>query len=122
MQQGFPLRTVTAVVVGVLFVIIWTQLATKPKVIIMWGMVEELEGANVLVDGEVVGTLRKFGQNPRTGFEVGKGRHEVRVEHPQFESEPATVNFDGAGESATLMVDVEERYADGGFRPVLVLR
>ncbi|HUO84568.1 MAG TPA: hypothetical protein VM534_05565 [Thermoanaerobaculia bacterium] len=121
-MQGFPLKAAVGAIVGVLFVVIWTQMASRPKVIINWGMIEELEGADVLIDGEKVGTLRKFGQNPTTGFEVKKGTHVVELVTSRFESEPREVLLDSAGATARLMVDIEERWDNNAVRTVLVLR
>ncbi len=122
-MQGFPLRTVVGVAVGLGLMLVWLHLANKPKVIINWGMIEELEGAEVRVDGETVGMLKKFGENPTTGFEVSRGEHEIQVMSDAFTSEPLKITFDSAGQGVRLMADIEERYnEDGGFSSVLVLR
>ena len=54
--------------------------------------------------------MKKFGQNPKSGFEVGKGTHTVRVIHPKFDCEPIEVDLAKSGSKARLMLELGERY------------
>jgi hypothetical protein len=69
-----------------------------------------LEGSRVEIDGKIVGELKPYGQNPKSGFEVGKGKHTVRVIHPEFDCEPIEVDLGKPGEKVRLMLDLGERY------------
>ena len=71
-----------------------------------------LEGAQVEIDGELAGTLQRYGRsNYTTGFEVEAGEHVVRVLRDGCTATPRNVQLGGdAGRRATLMADVEEGY------------
>ena len=66
----------------------------SPEVIqIDFGMYPEVfEGAEVEIDGKVVGTLERTGQATRAGFKVEEGKHVVRVLH-EHESAPVAVTL-----------------------------
>jgi hypothetical protein len=85
---------------------------------------EVFEGAEVEIDGNVVGELRRHGQITRSGFEVGKGSHTVRVLHPEFRCEPARIAMEMPGQKARFMLDLEERYdrQDGSSRTTISIR
>jgi hypothetical protein len=93
----------------------------KPRVSIEFGAVPELAGAEVLVDGKPVGKLEVTGRITRTAFPVEKGRHEVRLRHPQFDCEPAIIRAELDAQKFRLLVDVSEAASING-RPTLVLR
>lgn len=77
-----------------------------------------LEGADVEIDGEVVGQLQKYGTQFVSGFEVEAGQHTVRVQRPDCEGRPDTITLGmSEGRRAVLMADV-----DDGFRCRIVLR
>lgn len=89
-----------------------------------FGMDPELfEGLEVEIDGKIVGKLQMHGQVARTGFEVGSGRHEVRVLHPELDSEPVTLDLEKPGTTARTMLQIHERYDSENrtSRPVLAL-
>jgi hypothetical protein len=111
-----PLRwRVAGALVGAGLVIAWVVMAGGTTHIIQidyrWGG-SFLEGAQVEIDGVVVGTLQPYGRsNPVTGFEVESGDHVVRVLREGCEGTPKTVRLGGQdGRLATFMADVEEGY------------
>jgi len=63
---------------------------------------EEFQGAEVLIDGAVAGTLKPFGSATRTGFEVQAGEHVVRIRHPKFASRERKVQIKPGG--GTLLI------------------
>ena len=83
----------------------------QPEIIQLdFGMYPELlEGAQVEIDGKVVGTLESTGQATRAGFKVEKGRHVVRVLHPEIAAADIEVELK-TGEKARVLLDLEERY------------
>lgn len=76
---------------------------------IEFGMFKELEGTEVVIDGELAGTLKKLGGATRTGFKVKEGSHEVMLRHPDYRSLPTTVQTGTGGERVMLMMDFETR-------------
>jgi hypothetical protein len=83
----------------------------SPEVIQLdFGMYPEVfEGAEVEIDGRVVGTLERTGQATRAGFKVKQGKHVVRVLHAKFESEDMQIEV-RKGEKVRVMLDMVERY------------
>ena len=71
-----------------------------------------LEGAPVEIDGQVVGTLQRYGRSGWvTGFEVEAGEHTVRVVKDGCESRPEPVTLGGMdGRLKSFMADVDEGY------------
>ena len=72
-----------------------------------------LEGAEVIIDGEVAGTLQRYGNATyATGFQVEAGTHMVRVVHeycPGGRDYEVTVGR-AEGRLAILMADIAEEY------------
>lgn len=68
-----------------------------------------LEGAEVLIDGRLAGTLESVGRQYATGFRAKRGTHVVVVRTPECESRPDTVEV-GAGGSrmAVLVADIDD--------------
>lgn len=102
---------VAGVVLLGLFVAMGGSLGGERIIQLDFGMYPEIfEGSEVEIDGKVVGQLQRYGQATRSGFEVKKGRHTVRVIHPELDCDPIKVNVEGAGEKARLLLDLQERY------------
>ena len=95
----------------------------RPRISIEFGMYpEELEDAQVIVNGELVGTLERIGQATRTSFPVEPGIHEVAIRHPRLRCQPAKVEAQLAGQKVRLMADIREQWnPDGSMFPVIVL-
>jgi|GEM_PF-1457600 len=81
----------------------------------------ELEGVQVSIDDEVVGTLKRFGNSFRTGFEVDDGKHTVKLLHPEIPCKPARVTSGAGGRTVLLIADFSETYRDGTTKPIIVL-
>ncbi|MEQ1854990.1 MAG: hypothetical protein ABL963_00890 [Longimicrobiales bacterium] len=111
-----PLRwRAAAALVGAGFIVAWVWIAGGTRHLIQidfrWGGTF-LEGAQVEVDGVVVGTLQRYGRsNYSTGFEVEPGEHVIRVLREDCEGTPKTVRIGGEdGRLRMLIADVEEGY------------
>ncbi len=76
-----------------------------------WGG-DLLDGAEVVIDGVVVGTLQREGGSPRvTGFRVEPGDHEVLVRSEDCEGTPRTVSLSAeVTRRAVLMADIDDGY------------
>jgi hypothetical protein len=104
-----------AIFVGSGLVLAWVWMAGGTTHIIQidfrWGG-DFLQGSEVEIDGEIVGTLQPYGRsNPVTGFEVEPGEHVVRVLKDGCEGTPKTVSIGGDdGRMLTFMADVEDGY------------
>ncbi|GMV05341.1 MAG: hypothetical protein AMXMBFR53_16200 [Gemmatimonadota bacterium] len=113
-------------VAAVLLMVLWRLTAGKPGHVVQieFGMDPELfTGAQVLVDGEVVGTLERLRSRTLNGFRVEEGRREVALRKDGFASEPTVVEVGGfGGGPQRLMAEVEDRWVGGEAVPVLVLR
>ena len=94
----------------------------RPRVLIEWGVSPEtFEGADVEIDGKVVGKLQKFGAATRTAFPVDKGDHTVRVLHPKFDCEPFHYDAVLNGDKLFLLLDFAETQSPSG-KPGIYLR
>jgi hypothetical protein len=89
----------------------------RPRLSIEFGMIEEFAtGAEVLVDGKVVGTLDKTGAQTRTSFPLDMGEHEVTLRVPGWETETTKVVAELKGQKIRLMPEVAESSgADGSM-------
>ena len=86
----------------------------KANITIEFGIeASEFVGCEVEIDGEVVGTLQRFGNANRTAFAVKDGKHTVRVLHPEFECEPVSVNSGAGAQTVLLVLDFLGSSADG---------
>lgn len=80
------------------------------------------EGAEVEVDGEPAGVLKPFGSATRTGFEVRKGTHRVRVKCPGYASLSREISID-PGSTVMLVLDIQDNLGrDGQGRPVVTFQ
>ncbi|NJD18106.1 MAG: hypothetical protein FIA95_02310 [Gemmatimonadetes bacterium] len=101
----------TIAVVGAVLFGAWLVLGRARSYVIQidWAWTGDLAtGAEVLVDGVVVGTLEPMRRRPVRGFEVEKGTHVVTLRGGPCETRPDTVAV-GPGRIAVLMADVDER-------------
>ncbi len=84
-----------AIAVVILF-LLWRGYAGWPSYIVQidyqWAA-DLVEGAEVLVDGEVVGKLERLGRRTVNGFEVAKGEHVVDLRLPDCETRPEKVTL-----------------------------
>jgi len=98
-------------------------LGSKSVILIEFGMYpDEFEGLEVLIDGESAGTLRRFGNAFKTGFEVEDGDHVVEVKHPEIPCRPVKVTSGYGGHRVMLIMDLEVAMAAGGrSEPTIVL-
>jgi len=113
-------------VTGALVMLLWRLAAGKPEQVVQieFGMdPETFTGAEVLVDGQVVGTLERLRSRTLNGFRVEEGRHEIALRKEGFAAEAIVVDVGafGAGPPRLLAV-VEDRWTGGEVQPVLVLR
>ena len=105
-------RYVTITAVGAALFSVWLVLGRGRSYVVQidWGWAGDLTtGAEVLVDGAVVGKLEPTGRRPVRGFEVAKGTHVVTLGGGPCDVRPDTVTL-GPERIAVLMADVEERH------------
>lgn len=97
---------VAAVAAVVIVVILWRSCAGGPAytVQIYFGRDPEiLAGAEVVIDGEVVGVLERHGNRTVSGFAVDEGDHTAELRLPGCESEPARFTSGFGGATVTLV-------------------
>ena len=117
-------RAALAVTGAIMAWMVWSATGGGVHIIqIEFGIAPEvLVGAEVLIDGESVGTIARPRARTVNGFEVEPGIHTVELRLADFGAEPITIDTKEYGGSALLMVDFSERRgADGGTESVLVL-
>lgn len=105
-------------VAGVLYLIGWVFVAGYGGAVIQveWGYVPKLEGAEVVIDGEVAGTLFRRGRQTLSGFRVPLGRHEVRVRLEEYDAVPYFVEADVRGAQYPIYAWTESRWQPDGSR------
>ena len=114
-------RAAWMVAVMILIVIGRSCLGPTHFVQIEFGMDPEyLAGAEVLIDGEVVGTLERRGSRTVNGFGVEEGDHTVEVRTEDCEGEPVRITSGVGGTTVRLMAVPEDSYRDE--RTVCVVR
>jgi hypothetical protein len=85
------------------------RFSDSPVVRIEFGAdADQFEGLEVLIDGRVVGKLRRSDQATLSGFEIRKGTHHVCVQHPQYGCSPTRVTADKPGQELMLRLEYEE--------------
>ena len=82
--------------------------------------VDFVEGVDVLVDEELVGSLKPINGRLENGFRVGGGEHTVRLRGPGYESIPITLDLSG-GQRVRLFADARSAQLSGEYRMQLVL-
>jgi hypothetical protein len=80
----------------------------------------QIEGAEVMIDGEVVGTLELLHGQPVNGFRVEKGKHVVSVRTEDCAGRPERVDTSN-GRLFLLMADLKEGFVGGRFRCTITL-
>lgn len=121
-RRGLTWRVATVGAVAIL-IVLWRSCVTNPAYVIQieFGMAPEvLAGAEVVIDGEVVGMLKRHGSRTMSGFPVEEGDHTVELRLPGCESEQArfTSGFGGARVVFMWYPDIRMQGADS----VCVLR
>jgi hypothetical protein len=81
---------------------------------------DQIEGAQVMIDGEVVGTLELLHGKPVNGFRVEKGEHVVSVRSEDCAGRPERVDTSD-GRIFLLMADLKEGFVGGQFRCTITL-
>jgi hypothetical protein len=81
-----------------------------------------LEGADVIIDGEVAGVLERRSGQYVTGFRVDAGEHQVSVRTGECAGRPEAVTMDGRNRRVVFMADLREGVQNGAFRCTVVLR
>ena len=103
-----------AIAVVVLF-LLWRAYAGPPSYILQidyqWAA-DFVEGADVMVDGDSVGTLEKLGRRFVNGFEVARGDHTVELRTANCETRSEKVTL-GPSRIAVLTADFEDRMSAG---------
>lgn len=110
---------------GIALMGLWFMAAGGQKSIIQinYAMYPEvLEGAEVVIDDEVVGTLTPIGRNHLAGFQVDDGSHVVSIRHPEFACDPVTIQSGYGGRQVQLLAELGEvRAADGDVQTAVFL-
>lgn len=113
-QRGPRYYAAGSVAVVILF-LLWRAYAGGPSYVLQidyqWAA-DFVEGAEVVVDGAVVGKLERIGRRTVNGFKVAKGDHVVtlRTENCAVEEQPVTL---GPARIAILNADFEDRMGMG---------
>ena len=104
-RRGLAWRVAAVAAVAIL-VILWKSCVGGPAYVVQvyFGMAPEvLAGAEVVIDGEVVGALERHGGRTLSGFPVGEGDHTAGLRLPGCESELARFTSGFGGSSVTLV-------------------
>jgi hypothetical protein len=104
-RRGLLWRVAAVVAVAVV-VILWRSCAAGPEyvVLIQFGMDPEvLSGAEVVIDGEVVGLLEPQGNRTVSGFALEEGDHTAELRLPGCDSEQARFTSGFGGATVTLV-------------------
>ena len=80
----------------------------------------EIEGAEVMIDGEVVGRLELYHGQRVNGFEVDKGEHVVSVRSERCNGRPERIDTSN-GRIFLYMADLKEGFVGGVFRCTITL-
>lgn len=107
----------------VLMLIMW-RACLGPRFVIQvhFGMDPEFfTGAEVFIDGELVGTLQPLGRRTLSGFEVEPGDHAVEVRREGCASRPAQVTAGATGSRVVLMAVPDSEYRGAADQCVIRL-
>jgi len=81
----------------------------------------DLIGTEVVIDGEVVGTLQRMGSRTQTGFKVSDGDHIVTLRHPEFRTRQTRVTSGFGGQRVLLVADIQSSTRGGQQETYIVL-
>jgi hypothetical protein len=81
----------------------------------------DLIGTEVVIDGEVVGTLQRMGSRTQTGFKVSDGDHIVTLRHPEFRTRQTRVTSGFGGQRVLLVADIQSSSRNGQQETYIVL-
>lgn len=112
---------VAILAVGALLAALWFGFGGGESAVILieFGISpQDLVGTEVVIDGEVAGTLERMGSRTQTGFRVKDGDHVVTLRHPELRTRQTRVTSGFGGERVLLVVDFGQ---DAAGEPVLVL-
>ena len=112
------------IVSGLIVFALWMLLSGGGKSIILinFGIdAAYLEGTEVVIDGEVAGTLKRMGARAESGFQVKDGDHTVELRHPDLPGSPATVTTGFGGDKVMLIADFQTMGRGGDSETHLVL-
>lgn len=111
-RRGLIWRAAWLVAVAVV-VVLWRAAGGGSTYVVQieFGMAPDfLTGAEVVVDGNVVGTLERYRRRTLNGFEVSEGDHTVEVRKDGCPGEPTRVTAGFGGTVVRLMAEPGERY------------
>lgn len=104
------------VVAGAIVTIMWRMSLGEPMTVILidFGIKPELlVGTEVVIDGEVVGTLKRMGSRTQTGFEVPDGDHVVELRNREIPGRQRRVTTGFGGGRVMLIVDISSGHENG---------
>ena len=104
------------VVAGAIVAIMWRMSLGEPMTVILIDLGIEpdlLVGTEVLIDGEVVGTLKRMGSRTQTGFEVPEGDHVVELRNRELPGRQRRVTTGFGAGRVVLIVDLSSGQEDG---------
>ena len=111
-------------VAGAVLFALWMVLTGGPGYVIQidyqWTS-DLVVGADVLIDGEVVGTLEPVGNRPVIGFPVEAGPHTVDLVTPNCETRAENVTV-GPARLTVLLADMEDRVGAGRYGCLVFFR
>lgn len=97
---------VAVIAVVAILAILWRRSVGAPAnvVQVQFGIAPEaLTGAEMVIDGKVVGTLERHGGRTVSGFRVTEGDHTAELRLPGCSSEPARFTSGFGGRLVTLV-------------------
>jgi hypothetical protein len=112
---------VATLAVGALLAALWFGFGGGKSAVILFDFSispRDFEGAEVIIDGEVVGTLKRMGNRLQTGFRVADGEHVVTLRHPEFLVRQTKVTSGFGAQQVVIQVDFGR---SAGDREVLEL-
>ncbi len=121
-RRGMAWRAAWLVMI-VLSLVLWRSSLGGPSYIVQieFGMDPEyLTGAEVVIDGEVRGTLERYGARTVNGFEVDEGDHTVEVRKEGCNADTARITAGFGGTTLRIMAGPDSDYR--GTESVCVIR